>query len=133
MLLQDRIVLVTGVLTPSSIAFSGARLAQGQGATVVLTSFGRALPVTRRAARKLPTEPEVLELDVTDPAHLHRLTESLAERHGRVDGVVHAIGFAPSACLGQEDGLFAAEWDDVATALQVSADSRAALATPIQS
>ena len=60
---------------------------------------GRALPVTRRAARKLPTEPEVLELDVTDPAHLHQLTESLAERHGRVDGVVHAIGFAPREAI----------------------------------
>ncbi|MEZ5177789.1 MAG: enoyl-ACP reductase FabI [Acidimicrobiales bacterium] len=132
MLLEDRIVLVTGVLTPSSIAFACARLAQEQGATVVLTSFGRALPVTRRAARKLPSEPEVLELDVTDPAHLARLTEDLAERHGRVDGVVHAIGFAPAACLGQEDGLFDAEWDDVATALQVSAWSLPALARAVK-
>ena len=132
MLLSDRIVLVTGVLTPSSIAFSCARLAQEEGATVVLTSFGRALAVTRRAARKLPTEPEVLELDVTDPAHLAQLTETLAERHGRVDGVVHAIGYAPPACLGQEDGLFAAEWEDVATALQASAFSLPALAKAVR-
>ena len=127
MLLQDRIVLVTGVLTPSSIAFTCARIAQEQGATVVLTSFGRAMSVTRRSARKLPVEPEVLELDVTNPEHLTRLAEQLAERHGRVDGVVHAVGFAPAICLGQDSGLLAADWDDVATAIQVSAYSLPAL------
>ena len=132
MLLQDKIVLVTGVLTQSSIAFTAARLAQEQGATVVLTSFGRALSITERAARRLPTTPEVLELDVSDPEHLRRLPEHLAERHGRVDGVVHAIAFGPAACLGQEDGLFAAEWEDVATALQVSAFSLPALAKAIR-
>jgi enoyl-[acyl-carrier protein] reductase I len=128
MLLRDRVVLVTGVLTPSSIAFSCARIAQEQGATVVLTSFGRAMSVTARAARRLPTEPEVWELDVTDPAHLARLAAQVEERHGQLHGVVHAIGFAPAACLGQDDGLFAASWDEVATAVQVSAYSLPALA-----
>ena len=132
MLLQDRIVVITGVLTPSSIAFTCARIAQEQGATVVLTSFGRAFSVTERAARRLPTAPEVLELDVTDPEHLRRLPEHLAERYGRVDGVVHAVGFAPAICLGQEDGLFAAEWADVATALQVSAFSLPAIAKALR-
>ncbi|HEX2578434.1 MAG TPA: enoyl-ACP reductase FabI [Aquihabitans sp.] len=132
MLLQDRTVLVTGVLTPSSIAFTCARLAQEQGATVVLTSFGRARSLTERAARRLPTPPEVLELDVTDPEHLRRLPEHLADRYGRVDGVVHAVGFAPATCLGQEDGLLAAEWDDVATALQVSVYSLPALARALK-
>lgn len=132
MLLENKVVLVTGVLTPSSIAFTCARLAQEQGATVVLTSFGRALSVTERAARRLPTAPEVIELDVTDAEHLRRLPEHLIERHGRVDGVVHAVGFAPAVCLGQEDGLFAAEWEDVATALQVSAFSLPALAKALR-
>ena len=132
MLLKDKIVLVTGVLTQSSIAFTAARLAQEEGATVVLTSFGRALSLTERAARRLPTAPEVLELDVTDPEHLRRLPEHLAERYGRVDGVVHAIAFGPATCLGQEDGLFAAEWEDVATALQVSAFSLPALAKALK-
>ncbi|MCU1352344.1 MAG: Enoyl-[acyl-carrier-protein] reductase [Acidimicrobiales bacterium] len=128
MLLKDRVVLVTGVLTPSSIAFTCARLAQEQGATVLLTSFGRAMSVTERAAKRLPDPPPVLELDVTDPAHLDALAAELAERHGRVDGVVHAVGFAPAACLGQDHGLMAAGWDDVATALHVSTYSLAALA-----
>ena len=132
MLLQDRVVLVTGVLTPSSIAFTCARVAQEQGATVVLTSFGRALSTTRRAARKLPVEPAVLELDVTSEADLAGLAEQVRAHHPHLDGVVHAIGFAPAACLGQEDGLFAATWDDVATALQVSAFSLPALAKAVR-
>lgn len=131
-LLQDRTVLVTGVLTPSSIAHTCARIAQEQGATVVLTSFGRALATTRRAARKLPVEPEVLELDVADQAHLDALAPQLAERFGEVHGVVHAVGFAPAACLGQDEGLFAASWDEVATALQVSAWSLPALAKALR-
>ena len=131
MLLQDRTVLVTGVLTPSSIAFSCARLAQEQGATVVLTSFGRALSTTRRAARRLPVEPQVIELDVTDRADLEALSGRLAAIAEAVDGVVHAVGFAPAACLGQPEGLFAAEWEEVATALQVSTWSLPALARAV--
>jgi enoyl ACP reductase len=131
-LLQDLTVLVTGVLTPSSIAFTCARLAQEQGATVVLSSFGRALSPTGRAARKLPVEPEVLELDVADQAHLDALAPQIADRWGMLHGVVHAVGYAPAACLGQDDGLFAASWDEVATALQVSTWSLPALAKAVR-
>ena len=126
MLLADRKLVVTGVLNDSSIAFSVARLAQEQGADVVLTSFGRGMRVTERAARRLPTPPDVLELDVTDEAHFETLTTELERRWGRVDGVLHAIGFAPEACLGGD--VLRAGWDDVATALQVSAYSLKALA-----
>jgi len=131
-LLQDRVIVVTGVLTPSSIAFTCARVAQEQGATVVLTSFGRAMAVTRRAARKLPVEPEVLELDVTDVGDLAGLADTLRGDYPTIHGVVHAIGFAPAACLGQPEGLFAAEWEDVATALQASAWSFPALAKAVR-
>ena len=126
MLLQDKRLVVTGVLTDSSIAFSVARLAQEQGAELVLTSFGRATRVTERAAKRLPERADVLELDVTDEGHLAALTTELERRWGRVDGVVHAIGFAPEACLGGD--FMRAGWEDVATALQVSAYSLKALA-----
>ncbi|WP_421118648.1 enoyl-ACP reductase FabI [Aquihabitans daechungensis] len=132
MLLADRTILVTGVLTPSSIAFTCARLAQEQGATVVLTSFGRARSLTERAARRLPAPAEVIELDVADPDHLRSLADRMRPHTDRVDGVVHAIGFAPANCLGQDDGLFSAEWEDVATALQVSAWSLPALAKAVR-
>jgi enoyl-[acyl-carrier protein] reductase I len=131
-ILDGQTVLVTGVLTPSSIAFTVARVAQQEGATVILTSFGRALSTTRRAAAKLPTPPEVLELDVTSTDDLAALAPRLRERCERLDGVVHAIGFAPASCLGQPDGLFAATWEEVATALQASAWSLPALAGAVR-
>jgi enoyl-[acyl-carrier protein] reductase I len=126
MLLEGKRVLVTGVLTDQSIAFSVARCAQEQGAEIVLTSFGRAMSLTKRVAKRLPSEPEVLELDVTNPEHVAALGAELEQRWGRLDGVLHAIGFAPEACLGGD--FLRAGWDDVATAVHVSAYSLKALA-----
>ncbi|MDD9369471.1 MAG: enoyl-ACP reductase FabI [Acidimicrobiales bacterium] len=123
MLLDGKKLVVTGVLTKDSIAASVARLAQEQGAELVLTSFGRGMRLTQRVAKTLPSPPEVVELDVTDPAQHAALAETLASRWGKVDGALHAVGFAPEACLGQDDGVLAAGWDDVATALHVSAYS----------
>ncbi|MGH9022114.1 MAG: enoyl-ACP reductase FabI [Acidimicrobiia bacterium] len=130
MILRHKRILVTGVLTESSIAFSAARVAAEQGAEVILTSFGRAASLTRRAARRLPGEPEVLELDATRAEDYERLTGELETRWGRVDGAIHAIGFAPASCLG--GGFLTAPWPDVATALQVSAYSLKALAQAVR-
>lgn len=123
MLLEGKRVLVTGVLNTDSIAFSIARVAQEQGAEVVLTSFGRIMSLTERSARRLPVEPKLVELDVTDAAHLAALADNVG---GHLDGVVHAIGFAPPSCLG--GGFLDAPWDDVAVAFQVSAYSLKSLA-----
>ncbi len=126
MLLEGKRILVTGVLTDDSIAFSVARVAQEQGAEIVLTSFGRAMSLTRRTARRLPSEPDVLELDVTSPDHLAALGTELDRRWGRLDGVLHAIGFAPEACLGGD--FLRAGWEEVSAALHVSSYSLKALA-----
>ena len=123
MLLDGKRILVTGVLNDASIGFGVAKLAQDQGAEVVLSSFGRIMNLTRRAARKLPSEPEIVELDVTNPEDLASLPEVVG---GRLDGVLHAIAFAPESCLG--GGFLDAPWEDVAVAFQVSAYSLAALA-----
>ncbi|HEY7439292.1 MAG TPA: enoyl-ACP reductase FabI [Acidimicrobiia bacterium] len=123
MLLAGKRILVTGVLNDASIAFGVAKVAQEQGAEVVLSSFGRVMSLTRRAARKLPTEPEVVQLDVGDTDDLAALAERVG---GSLDGVVHAIGFAPESCLG--GGFLDAPWEDVAVAMQVSAFSLKALA-----
>jgi enoyl ACP reductase len=131
-LLEDRTILVTGVLTPASIAFTCARIAQEEGATVILTSFGRARSLTERSAKRLPRPADVLSLDVTDPQDLDRLAAEVGAHHDRIDGVVHAIGFAPESCLGHPDGLIGAPWTDVASALQVSAWSLAALAGAVR-
>jgi enoyl-[acyl-carrier protein] reductase I len=125
-LLDGKRILVTGVLTDASLAYGVAHHAQEQGAEVILTGAGRGLSLTRRTARKLPVEAEVLELDVTDPLHVASVRDALGERWGRVDGALHAIGFAPASCLGGE--LLDAPWEDVALALQVSAYSLKTLA-----
>ena len=119
-LLDGKRLLITGVITDASIAFSIARLAQEQGAQVVLTGFGR-MSLVERVAGRLPTKPPVVELDVSDPEHLDSLADRVREHLDGVDGVVHAIGFAPPSCLG--GGFLDAPWEDVATAVQVSAFS----------
>ncbi len=129
MLLEGKRILITGVLAESSIAFAVARLAQEQGAEVVLTSFGRVMRLTQRSARRLPVEPDVVELDITDPTHLESLTTDLRERWGRVDGVLHAVAFAPASCLG--GNFLNASWEDVATTVQVSTYSLKALAAAV--
>lgn len=120
-LLAGKRLLVTGVLTDDSIAYSVAALAQKEGAEVVLTGAGRGLSLTKRVAQHLPTPPPVLELDVTVPLQVANVAEDLKERWGALDGVLHSIGFAPQSCLG--GGFLDAPWEDVQVALQVSAYS----------
>jgi enoyl-[acyl-carrier protein] reductase I len=119
-------VVVTGVLNDDSIAFHTARFALEQGAEVVLTSFGRIMSITQRVAKRLPSTPDVLELDVSVPSHFPALASALEQRWGCVDGVLHAIAFAPPTALG--GNFMATGWDDVATAVGVSAYSLKALA-----
>ncbi|HEU0040766.1 MAG TPA: enoyl-ACP reductase FabI [Jiangellaceae bacterium] len=116
-ILDGKRVLVTGVLTNSSIAFHVARLAQEQGATVVLTGFGR-LSLVERIAKRLPQEPPVLELDVLNTEHLETLAQRVGEHVDGLDGVVHSVGFAPQTALG--GSFLETAFDDVSTAIHVS-------------
>ncbi|MEV5013588.1 enoyl-ACP reductase FabI [Streptomyces sp. NPDC053780] len=127
-LLAGRRILVTGVLMESSIAFHTARLAQEQGAEVVLTGYGR-LGLVERIARRLPEPAPLVELDVRDTGHLESLAGRVRDRVGgeaRLDGVVHSIAFAPQDALG--GNFLATGWDSVATAVEVSAYSLKSLA-----
>ncbi|MGL5819608.1 MAG: enoyl-ACP reductase FabI [Phycicoccus sp.] len=123
MLLEGKNLLVTGVLMDSSIAFHVARLAQEQGATVVLSSFGRTTKITTTIARRLPSTPEVVELDVQSEGDLAALADRVREHVPHLDGVVHSIGFAPPGAFT----FMEAGWDDVSTAVHVSAYSLQAL------
>ena len=125
-MLEGKRLLVTGVLTEQSIAFSVARIAAEQGATVVLSGFGRGMSLTTRIARRLPGSPPVVELDVTSEEDLELLPKRLGEHVDGIDGVLHAIGFAPASALGQ--GVLETSWADVGTALHVSTWSYPALA-----
>ncbi|HEV8173655.1 MAG TPA: enoyl-ACP reductase FabI [Actinoplanes sp.] len=124
-LLAGKRLLVTGVITDASIAFSVAKLAQENGATVVLTGFGR-LSLVERIAKRLPEPAPVIELDVTNQEHLDRLADRVREHVDGLDGVVHSIAFGPQSVLGGE--FLNAQWPDVATALQVSTYSYKSLA-----
>jgi enoyl-[acyl-carrier protein] reductase I len=125
-LLEGKSVLITGVLTEASIAFSVARLASEQGATVVLSGFGRGLSITERIARRLPGSPPVIPLDVSSEEDLAALPARVGEHVDHLDGVLHAIGFAPASALG--NGVLDTSWEDVGTAVQVSTWSYVALA-----
>ena len=124
-LLDGKRLLVTGVITDQSIAFAVARLAQEQGAQVVLTGFGR-MSLVERVAKRLPQPAPVIELDVASDEDLASLADRVREHVDGIDGVLHSIGFAPASCLG--GGFLDAPWADVATALQVSTYSLKALA-----
>jgi enoyl-[acyl-carrier protein] reductase I len=124
-LLDDKRLLITGVLNDASIAFHVARMAQQQGAQILLTGFGRGMRITERIAGRLPQPTDVLELDVTDEDHLTQVAGDVEQRWGRLDGLVHAIGFAPDTAIG--GNFLETPWEDVATAMHVSTYSLAAL------
>jgi enoyl-[acyl-carrier protein] reductase I len=128
-LLAGRRLVVTGVLTPRSIAFAIAEAAQHAGAEVLLTSFGRAMSLTEKSARRLDPVPDVLEMDVTRADHVAAVAGEVRSRWGGLDGAVHAVGYAPEDCLG--GGFMTAPWESVATAMQVSAYSMKTLAAEL--
>jgi meromycolic acid enoyl-[acyl-carrier-protein] reductase len=123
-ILEGKKLLITGVLMDSSIAFHVAKIAQQEGATVILTSFGRTMKITQTIAKRLPETPVVIELDVADQEHLDTLADRLREHVDSLDGVLHSIGFAPQGAFNFLEGT----WEDVSTALQISAYSLKSLA-----
>jgi enoyl-[acyl-carrier protein] reductase I len=125
-LLENKRLLITGVLTPQSIAFAAAQACQEQGAQIVLTNFGRTVSLTERTAKRLPDPPDVLEMDANDPAQIEAVRDELARRWGSVDGFLHAIAFAPQDALG--GNFLNTPWESVATAIQTSAYSLKAIA-----
>ena len=127
-MLTGKTFLITGVLMESSIAFHVAKIAQEQGAQVILTSFGRTMKITRAIAKRLPQEAPVIELDVTSEEDLAALADRVGEHAGTLDGVLHSIGFAPEGAFN----FLEAEWEDVSTAVHVSAFSLKSLAVAAQ-
>jgi enoyl ACP reductase len=128
-LLEGKRLLITGVITDASIAFHAAKVAQEQGATVVLTGFGR-LSLVERIAKRLPQPAPVIELDVQNNEHLDTLADRVREHVDGLDGVLHSIGFAPQSCLGAP--FLDAPKEDVSTAIEVSAFSYKSLATALR-
>jgi len=129
-ILEGKKLVITGVITKDSIAFHAASRALDEGASVVLTSFGRARRMTERAATRLPSEVDVLELDVNNASDLVALSDSLRDRWGSVDGALHAIAFAPEDALGGR--FMTTPPESAAAAFQTSAFSMKALAAALE-
>jgi enoyl ACP reductase len=127
MLLDGKKLLITGVLTRQSIAFSVAKIAQEQGAEILLTGFGRALSLTERTARDLPEKVDVLELDANNDEQITAVATEIKSRWGSLDGFLHAIAYAPPDALG--GGFMETPWDSVQTAYQTSAYSLKSLSS----
>lgn len=125
-ILEGKTILVAGVTLDTSIAFHVAKIAQAEGATVIVSNFGRAMSLTGRVIKKLDPVPPLLEVDVTSEEHLNGLADALREHTDRIDGVVHSLAYAnPETALGGK--FLSTPWNDVSTALQVSAYSFASL------
>jgi meromycolic acid enoyl-[acyl-carrier-protein] reductase len=121
MLLDGKKLLVTGVLDRKSIAFSIAEEAQKAGAEIVLTSFGRVMSITQMMAKRLPVQPDVLELDATNRDDVSAVCQELERRWGRLDGWVHSIANAPEDALG--GNFLNTPWESAASAFRISAFS----------
>jgi meromycolic acid enoyl-[acyl-carrier-protein] reductase len=131
-LLDGKRLLVTGVITDASLAFHAAKIAQEQGAEVVLTGYGR-MRLVERIAMRLPKPAPVVELDVSNQEQLDSLAERVTPHLGdepHIDGLLHSIGFAPASCLG-EGAFLNAPWEDVATTIQIGAYSLKSLAMAV--
>jgi enoyl-[acyl-carrier protein] reductase I len=126
MLLDGKKLLITGVLTDDSIAFAVARVAQEAGAEILLTNVGRGVRLTEKVARKLPSTPDVMQMDVNSPDDVAAVAEEITRRWGRLDGALHSIGFMPQDALG--GNFLSAPWESVAFGFQTSAFSLKALA-----
>ena len=120
-ILKGKNLLITGILTDASLAYSVAQLALDEGANIIITGAGRGLRLTERTARKLDGEVDVLEFDVTDPEHATKVRAELESKWGRVDGALHAIGFMPEVGLGED--FLAASWDEISVGFDISAYS----------
>ncbi|HWD07743.1 MAG TPA: enoyl-ACP reductase FabI [Actinomycetota bacterium] len=130
MLLDGKKLLITGVLSPQSIAFAVARVAQEQGAELILTGFGKGRQLTELSARRLPATPPVLEMDANDPDQIGAVAAEVGSRWGSLDGVLHAIAYAPPDALG--GNFLNTPWESVATAVQTSAYSLKAIAVALR-
>lgn len=130
MLLDEKKLLITGVLTDDSIAWHVARVAQEQGAEVVCTGFGRGMRLTQRSVQRLPQDADVLELDINDLAQVEAMVGALEERWGKVDGGLHAIAYAPEDALG--GNFLATPAESAQTAFLTSAFSYKTLAVALR-
>jgi len=125
--LQDKKILITGLLSNRSIAYGIAKAASREGAQLAFTYQGEDI---RERVVKLAAEfgsAPVLPCDVTSDAQIAALFDSLKSEWGGLDGLLHSIAFAPREAL-KGDFLDGLSREAFATAHDISSYSFAALA-----
>ena len=86
--------LVVGVANKRSISWAIASAAAAAGARLALTYQGPRLEENVRELAASLTDPLIAQCDVTNDAELDAVFEAIAQRHGRLDFVVHGVAFA---------------------------------------
>ena len=129
-MLQNKTLLITGILTDKSIAYHAAKIAIDNGATVVATGFGKGLRITERAVKRLSEDIKVYEMDIQNPKQVEEAVNSVKENHGTIDGILHAIAFSPIEAMG--GNFMNTELEDAVTSFEVSAFSLKTLAKGFQ-
>ena len=129
-MLQNKTLLITGILTDKSIAYHAAKIAIDNGATVVATGFGKGLRITERAVKRLSEDIKVYEMDIQNPKQVEEAVNSVKENHGTIDGILHAIAFSPTEAMG--GNFMNTELEDAVTSFEVSAFSLKTLAKGFQ-
>ena len=130
-MLQNKTLLITGILTDKSIAYHSAKIAIDNGATVIATGFGKGLRITERAVKRLSEDIKVYEMDIQNPQQVEEAVNSVKESHGTIDGILHAIAFSPTEAMG--GNFMNTEVEDAMTSFEVSAFSLKTLAKGFQS
>lgn len=125
-LLTEKRLLITGVVNTESIAYATAAAALDAGAEIVLSALGRDIDRTRDAAATLGAEVDVVEADLTARADLESLAAHISDRWEHLDGVLHAVAFAPQEALSGE--FLAAGSESVGRAFHTSVHSYASVA-----
>ncbi|NEC09478.1 enoyl-ACP reductase FabI [Streptomyces sp. SID7909] len=123
MTLDGKKVLVFGVLTEPSMGFQIAKSVMDRGGDVIVANApGRPSSIMKRIVTRLPKPPvDCLEADITNDEDLAELARNIGKHWDRLDGVVHAVAFAPADALG--GNFLNTPFESVATAMSVSAFS----------
>jgi enoyl-[acyl-carrier protein] reductase I len=126
-LLSGKKILVTGVLSNRSIAYGVAKAARREGAELALTYQNERFRDRVTDMAKELGSSIALPCEVTSDSEISALFDELKKKWGGLDGLVHAIAFAPREAIAGDflDGI---SREAFAQAHDISAYSFAALA-----
>lgn len=97
--LAGKRILITGLLSNRSIAYGIAKACQREGAALAFTYVGERFKERIDAFAQEFDSTLVFECDVSSDEQIQALASRLAQHWNTLDGLVHAIGFAPREAI----------------------------------